>query len=166
MSHTVFIALGANLGDRQDFLRQARLALAEKVSNLACSPVYQTPPWGYLDQPDFLNQVVKAETDLTPQALLDFVKSIENRMGRVKEIHNGPRLIDLDILFYDDIQLEAGRLIIPHPRMAGRGFVLAPLADLAPDLVHPASGKTMAEMLRECDTSGIFVFAPAEEECL
>jgi 2-amino-4-hydroxy-6-hydroxymethyldihydropteridine diphosphokinase len=166
MSHAIFIALGTNLGDRLDYLRQARQALAPKVSIVSCSSVYETPPWGYLDQPPFLNQVVKAETELTPLELLNFVKNIEQELGRTPGIPNGPRLIDLDILFYDDIQIEAGRLVIPHPRIAGRGFVLLPLADLAPDLVHPIFGKTVAEMLAESDQEGITEITPVDQECL
>ena len=166
MPHTVFIALGTNLGDRLDYLRQARRALEPKVSIVSCSPIYETPPWGYLDQPAFLNQVIKAETELKPPDLLNFVKNIEKELGRTPGIPNGPRPIDLDILFYDDLQIEAGRLVIPHPRIAGRGFVLVPLADLAPDLVHPIFGKTIAEMLEESDREGIAEITSMNRECL
>jgi 2-amino-4-hydroxy-6-hydroxymethyldihydropteridine diphosphokinase len=153
--HKTYIALGTNLGDRLENLQQARQALSPQATIIAESPVYETPPWGYLDQPAFLNQVVEAQTLLSPQALIAHLKSLEARLGRVPGILNGPRLIDLDLLFYDDLRLETPTLTIPHPRMVGRGFVLKPLADLAPDYRHPVFGATVAEMLQECDLQGI-----------
>jgi 2-amino-4-hydroxy-6-hydroxymethyldihydropteridine diphosphokinase len=158
MSHQVFIALGTNLGDRPANLETALQALEPKVQIVARSPVYQTPPWGYQDQPDFLNQVVEGRTDLSPQELLVFLKQVESSMGRVKTVQDGPRIIDLDILFYDNRVLETPNLTIPHPRMEGRGFVLVPLADLAPDLLHPVFGLSVREMLSEADRSGIQLF--------
>lgn len=159
MTHTVYLALGSNLGDRLEHLRRAREAMQPAVHIVEASPVYETPPWGYLDQPAFLNQVVKGETELPPTELLVLLKGIEVSMGRETTVRNGPRPIDLDILFYDDLVLEGPKLSIPHPRMAGRGFVLVPLADLAPDLRHPVSGKTVREMLDEADREGIRLFA-------
>jgi len=159
MDHSVYLALGSNLGKREEKLRVARESLSPKVRVLNVSPVYETPPWGYLDQPDFLNQVLEGETRLTPKELLVYLKQIEARMGREKTVRNGPRVIDLDLLFYDDLILEdlSGDypLSLPHPHMAGRAFVLLPLSELAPDLVHPVSGKTIREMLAETDTRGI-----------
>jgi 2-amino-4-hydroxy-6-hydroxymethyldihydropteridine diphosphokinase len=162
MRHIIYIALGTNLGDRLENLNQARQALPPAVEIQACSPVYQTPPWGIKEQPSFLNQVIRAEADLAPQDLMAYLKRLEARLGRVPGAPNGPRLIDLDLLFYDDLCLEGPTLTIPHPRMVGRGFVLAPLADLAPDLRHPNLGITVAEMLLECDLQGIERFASAE----
>jgi 2-amino-4-hydroxy-6-hydroxymethyldihydropteridine diphosphokinase len=165
MRHIIYIALGTNLGDRLDYLRQARKALPPLVMIQACSPVYQTPPWGVQAQPDYLNQVIRAETDFSPHDLLTFLKGLEARLGRQPGARYGPRVIDLDLLFYDDLRLEEPPLTIPHPRMVGRGFVLVPLADLAPGLRHPSLGVTVAEMLLECDTQGIVQFASAESSC-
>lgn len=165
MPHTVYIALGTNLGDRVQNLQNAVKLLKPDVRLLDCSPIYETPPWGYLDQPAFLNQVVRAETDLDPEELLARIKGVEARMGRQKTMLNGPRIIDLDILFYDDLVFKSGNLSIPHPRMAGRAFVLVPLADLAPDLRHPASGQRIEEMLAGIDTTGIRRWSDAAEDC-
>lgn len=165
MSSVVYIALGSNLGDRQANLQAAIQALQPSVRVRECSPVYETPPWGYLDQPAFLNQVVKGETDLSPRELLDLLKRLEAEMGRQKTVLNGPRLIDLDILFYDDLVMDTPQLTIPHPRMRGRGFVLAPLADLAPDLLHPTLGVTVSELLGEADRSGIILYPEPVAGC-
>lgn len=165
MEHTVYIALGTNLGDRLANLRNARFALQPQARLIACSAVYETPPWGYLDQPKFLNQVVKAETKLEPLALLSLLKRLEIELGRLPSLRNGPRVIDLDLLFYDDLQLVLPELIIPHPHMAGRAFVLLPMCDLAPELYHPQQRQTMQEMLAECDLSEIYTVATALQEC-
>ncbi len=158
MTHTVYLALGSNLGDRLEQLHRAQEAMQPAVCIVETSPVYETPPWGFLDQPAFLNQIVKGETELPPTELLVLLKGIEVSMGREPTVRNGPRPIDLDILFYDDLVLDGPKLSIPHPRMEGRGFVLVPLADLAPDLRHPVSGKTVREMLDEADQEGIRLF--------
>ena len=146
ITHTVFIALGSNLGDRLANLQAAIQSLPPAVRPLEQSPVYETAPWGYTDQPDFLNQVVKATTDLSPEQLLTYLKSLEAKLGRSATFRYGPRLIDLDILLYDNLVLETPRLSIPHPRLAERAFVLFPLADLAPDVQHPVTGKTVRQM--------------------
>jgi 2-amino-4-hydroxy-6-hydroxymethyldihydropteridine diphosphokinase len=152
---TVYLALGTNLNDRLANLRAALQSLAPEIILLSQSLIYETPAWGYEEQPAFLNMVVKVQTDLTPPALLAHLKQLENELGRTPSLHWGPRLIDIDILFYDDLILNTPQLVIPHPRLYERGFVLVPLADLAPDLVHPVLGKTIAELLRRVDTSGI-----------
>lgn len=154
-SHSIYIALGSNLGDRLNNLHSAEMALPPAVHVLRGSPVYETPPWGYLDQEDFLNQVLQAETYLTPEELLAYLKRIEARLGRKRSVKNGPRLIDLDILFYDDLIREGPKLTIPHPGIGDRAFVLVPLADLAPDLHHPKSGQTIHELLQKVDQRGI-----------
>jgi 2-amino-4-hydroxy-6-hydroxymethyldihydropteridine diphosphokinase len=154
----VYLGLGTNLGDRLDNLLRARLALHPEVRVLTASPIYETPPWGYLEQPDFLNQVLKAETALPPFALLDYIKEIEVKIGRTPGVRYGPRLIDLDILLYDDISLHTPQLTIPHPRLAERAFALAPLADLAPNLLHPIFNKTIHSLLAEVDSSDIRLF--------
>ncbi len=153
--HIVYLAFGSNLGNRLANLRQALRFLSPAVKVEACSAVYETPPWGILDQPAFYNQVVRATTELSPHALLTYLKQIEQKMGRIETIRNGPRLIDIDILFYDDLELETPQLGIPHPRMEGRAFVWVPLAEIAPNLIHPKLGKTATQVVGELDCSGI-----------
>jgi 2-amino-4-hydroxy-6-hydroxymethyldihydropteridine diphosphokinase len=158
MSHLVYLALGTNLGDRLANLHAAIHALPPAAQPLSASPVYETPPWGYLDQPAFLNQVIQADTDLPPLDLLDLLKRLEVRLGRQPGLRYGPRIIDLDILLYDDLQLETPALTIPHPRLAERAFVLAPLADLAPGLCPPGMSKSVSELLERVDRSGIVLY--------
>jgi 2-amino-4-hydroxy-6-hydroxymethyldihydropteridine diphosphokinase len=155
----VYIALGTNLGDRAANLKLARESLAEAGELVASSLVYQTPPWGIVDQPAFLNQVVQIRTDLRPAELLKYLKALETRMGRVPSVKYGPRLIDMDILFYDQRVIENRQLQVPHPRLAERAFVLVPLADLASDLKHPVSGLSVKEMLVQVDTSNIRLYS-------
>jgi 2-amino-4-hydroxy-6-hydroxymethyldihydropteridine diphosphokinase len=159
MSHLVYIALGTNLGDRLANLTAALRALPPTVQPLAASRVYETPPWGVLDQPAFLNQVIRAQTGLAPLELLAWLKRLETGLGRQPGVRYGPRRIDLDILLYDDLQLETPALTIPHPRLGERAFVLVPLADLAPDLRPPGMEQTVGEMLARLDQSGIQLYA-------
>lgn len=149
----VYLGLGTNLGDRRANLRNAVTALASVARVQSASPVYQSKPWGVTDQPDFLNICLSATTLLPPVALLESLKAIEKSMGREKKIHWGPRLIDIDILLYDTLTLESEILTIPHPYMAVRSFVMAPLADIAPGIIHPQTGKSIADMLAEIDVS-------------
>jgi 2-amino-4-hydroxy-6-hydroxymethyldihydropteridine diphosphokinase len=158
--HLVYIALGSNLGNRAGNLQAAIEALEPEVHSLKCSAVYETPPWGYSDQPQFLNQVIEAETNLTPIALLDYLKKIEVQLGRQETFRFGPRIIDLDIIFYDSEVIDSPPLIIPHPRLAERGFVLMPLADLAPDFRHPILGDSVTDLLSKVETDGIFRVSP------
>lgn len=155
MSHIVYLSLGSNLGNRTANLRAAIAAMPPTINVLGESPTYETPPWGYTEQPAFLNLALKGETDLTPLELLVFLKSVETQVGRVASFRYGPRQIDLDILFYNSLVLETPRLFIPHPRLHERAFVLVPLADLAPDLRHPVFGKTISELLAKVNRSGI-----------
>lgn len=157
--HTVYLALGSNLGDRLANLKQAITALTPQMDVRAKSQVYETPPWGYEDQPKFLNQVIKATTYLDPEPLLKHLKRLEVALGRKASIPNGPRLIDLDILFFDDLVVNKSSLIIPHPRLHERAFVLLPLMDLAPNLVHPVRRQSVRDMAALCDTEGIEKFA-------
>lgn len=162
--HTVYIALGSNLGDRAANLAAAIAALAPRVEVTARSGIYETAPWGYADQPAFLNQVVAGRTALGPREVLAWLKEIESRVGRTKTFRYGPREIDLDILFYDDLTLDEPGLTIPHPRLHERAFVLVPLARIAPDLIHPALGLAMRALLRQVDAGGVAEYPlPAEE---
>lgn len=154
----IYLGLGTNLGDRIDNLKAAREALPPQVTVLRASQVYETPPWGYVDQPPFLNQVIEAQTDLSPYRLLHHLKSIERRLGRTATFRYGPRLIDLDILFFGSQILDLDGLLIPHPRLAERAFVLVPLAELAPELVHPQNGHSIRQLLSHLDTSGVEIF--------
>ena len=158
MAHTVYLGLGSNLGDRSENLRAAQAAIAAQARIRAASPVYETAPWGYTDQPVFLNQVLKVETDLPPAELMADLQRIEVELGRLASFRYGPRLIDIDILLYDDLVLETPGLVIPHPRLAERAFVLVPLADLAADLRHPSLDKTIGELLANVDSSQVHLF--------
>lgn len=151
----LYLALGSNLGDRRANLQSALQALPPAVLVRRASPVYETPPWGLTEQPAFLNMVVEAETGLPPLDLLSHLKRLETQLGRLPAVRYGPRLIDIDILFYDDLVLDSPGLTIPHPRLHERAFVLVPLADLAPDLVHPRLGQTLRDLLAAVDASGI-----------
>jgi 2-amino-4-hydroxy-6-hydroxymethyldihydropteridine diphosphokinase len=151
----VYLALGTNLGDRLENLRAAVHALAPSVRVTALSSVYETSPWGYTDQPAFLNMALAAETDLEPLALIAFLKKLETDLGREKTFRNGPRLIDMDILFYDDLRLDEPGLVIPHPRLQERAFVLVPLNDIAPNLIHPELGRAVRDLLKDVETKGV-----------
>jgi 2-amino-4-hydroxy-6-hydroxymethyldihydropteridine diphosphokinase len=152
---TIYLALGTNLGDRFANLQAAIAALSPAVRVLDQSPVYETPPWGVADQPAFLNMVLRGKTHLQPLELLRNLKDLETALGRVSSIRYGPRLIDMDILFYDSLVLDTPQLTLPHPRLQERAFVLVPLADLEPDLIHPVLGKTIRTLLAEVDTTGV-----------
>jgi len=143
----VFLGIGTNLGDRERNLQAALAILSQKMVILKESSIYQTAPWGYLDQPAFLNQVIEAQTDLSPLNLLGFLKDTEKALGRQANFRYGPRLIDLDILFYGNRVIQTPRLQIPHPRIAQRAFVLVPLAEIAPDFVHPQNRQTVTQLL-------------------
>ncbi len=150
-----YIALGSNLGDRSQNLAQARELLAEHVRTVKASSICETEPWGVADQPHFLNQVIESETDLEVLELLRFLKRIENDMGRTETIRFGPRLIDLDVLLYGEIQMQTPELTIPHPRMTQRAFVLVPLAEIAPHLNIPGTGMTVEEALSKLDPASV-----------
>jgi len=162
MEHVIYLSIGSNVGDRLLNLQNAVTSLAPKVQSVLQSSIYETGPWGYADQPAFLNQAVKAETYLDPNDLLVLLKEIEVSMGRQETFRFGPRLIDLDILFYDELVLDTPKLTIPHPRIAERAFVLIPLAEIAPDLCHPIFKKTIQELKTPLDTSSIELFQSVE----
>lgn len=157
MSH-IFIALGSNLGDRLDNLQSAVDFLDPSVDIISQSHIYETLPWGITEQPFFLNQVIEVDSPLSPQNLLILLKQIEQEMGREPAVRYGPRQIDLDILFFNNLIFYSPELIIPHPRLHERAFVLVPLADIAPEFVHPIYHKTVIELLAKLDRSGVNPF--------
>ncbi len=167
--HRAYIGLGGNLGDRAAALRAALAQLGAIGRILAASSLYETTPWGKSDQPDFLNAACILETDLDPHALLRELQGIERRLGRAREHEErwGPRAIDLDLLLYDDLTLRARDLELPHPGLGERAFALAPLAEIAPDARHPASGLSIRELAERAGTSGVrrlgAALAPAAE---
>lgn len=146
-NYHIALALGTNMGDRLAMLRATVVALRSVVGIEALSPVYETAAAYVTDQPAFLNAALLGRTTLSPPDLLAAVKRVEHELGRVPTFRNGPRLIDIDILYMDDVVLESATLTLPHPRMAEREFVLRPLAALAPDWQHPVTGATVAAML-------------------
>jgi 2-amino-4-hydroxy-6-hydroxymethyldihydropteridine diphosphokinase len=159
LQHHAYLSLGTNLGDRLVNLKTALDALPPEVIVRAESKKYETPAWGFEDQPAFLNMAVMAETDLEPEFLLKHIKQLETRLGREPSFHWGPRLIDIDLLLYDELTLDTPQLVIPHPRLHERAFVLVPLADIAPGLIHPILGKTIRQLLEGMDSSRIIPVA-------
>jgi 2-amino-4-hydroxy-6-hydroxymethyldihydropteridine diphosphokinase len=146
-----YIALGSNLGDREANIKKAFDALKERIQIVKTSSLYETKPMYVEDQGWFLNCAAKIETNLAPEELLKFLKSIEQKLGRKTVKRNGPRTIDLDILFYGDQILKEDDLQVPHPKIGERPFVLVPLAEIAPNLIHPVNKKTIIAMLSELD---------------
>ena len=143
----VYIGIGSNLGDRKEHCLKAVRLFAEKgVVVRRRSSMYETEPWGVKDQPRFINMVIEAETGLTPEELLGVLKEIEEEVGRMETYRWGPRVIDLDILLYDNLAINTPELTIPHPRMHEREFVLRPLVEIAPDKIHPVLKKTIREL--------------------
>lgn len=149
----VALALGSNMGDRQGALRSAIKGMESFVKLTAQSPVYETPPVYVTDQPAFLNMAVLGETALEPLVLLRALKQLEADLGRTPTFHYGPRVIDMDIIFYGDQIYDKAELKIPHPRLAEREFVLRPLADIATGWRHPQNNLTVQEMLAQLPDS-------------
>ncbi|RVB75240.1 MULTISPECIES: 2-amino-4-hydroxy-6-hydroxymethyldihydropteridine diphosphokinase [unclassified Mesorhizobium] len=154
-NNTVYLSLGGNLGDPARSMGAAlRMLDADKNTRVAVvSSLYRTPPWGKLDQPDFLNAAAEISTALAPNALLDLCLDVERRLKRVREERWGPRLIDIDILVFGDRIIHETGLEVPHPRMLERAFVLAPLAEIAPGLT--VGGRSVQERLAALDSAGI-----------
>lgn len=159
MSKRIYLGLGSNLGGRESHLRRAiELLPAAGVTPLRLSSTYETRPMYVTDQPMFLNMVVEAETDAPPRLLIKRLQRIERQMGRQRAAANGPRNIDIDILLYGDKVIQAPELVVPHPRIEERRFVLEPLAELAPELRHPVTGKSIREMLAGVPAGGVRVY--------
>ena len=156
--HRVYLSLGSNLGDRECNLEESARQISEFAVIKKSSSIYETEPWGLKDQPRFLNQVILVETKLAPKELLLHMKTIEQKMGRKKTVRYGPRLIDLDILFYDDLIMKTPDLIIPHPHITERAFVLVPLAEIAPNMIHSQPNKTIRELLKDVDISSVSLY--------
>lgn len=159
----VFLHTGSNQGDRLLNLNEARLALQESVGPvIRSSRIYETAAWGLQDQPDFLNQAIEVHTELEPVQMLETVLGIEQQMGRVRIQKWGQRLIDIDILYYDNLIWESDQLILPHPHLHERNFVLLPLLDIASGFIHPRLKKTTEELLQSCtDTLPVWPFESA-----
>lgn len=145
----IFLGFGANVGNKKRNINLAIKLLKEKVKDITVAPMYESRPVGYKNQANFLNTVLVAETNLSPEELLIFVKNIEKRIGRIKRFRWGPREIDIDILFYDTIVRKDENLEIPHPSIQERDFVLVPLIDLDPDYIHPIFGKFVKTLLEK-----------------
>ncbi|MFT4031117.1 MAG: 2-amino-4-hydroxy-6-hydroxymethyldihydropteridine diphosphokinase [Siphonobacter sp.] len=158
----LFLLLGANLGDRQGTFQQARQAIIDHIGPIIqASSLWETAAWGLTDQPSFLNQVLLIHTALLPLEILQRTQAIEVTLGRVRKEKWGARLLDLDILYCGSEIYETSTLTIPHPYIAQRRFTLAPLAEIAPDFVHPVLKQTQLELLETCsDTSAVAIFNP------
>ncbi|MGI9542773.1 MAG: 2-amino-4-hydroxy-6-hydroxymethyldihydropteridine diphosphokinase [Cyclobacteriaceae bacterium] len=148
----IYLLLGSNLGDRKGHLARACELIEQKVGVVTDrSNIYRTEAWGSTQQPSYYNQVVKINTDLVPSRLLDEILSIEEEIGRVRQSKWESRIIDIDILYYNQQILDESRLALPHPQIPNRRFTLVPLCELAPDLKHPQLGMTNIELLENCE---------------
>lgn len=155
--NTAYIALGSNVGDRLDYLRKGKEMVERKVQIIATSPIYDTEPIGSEDQARFLNAVVAIRTELSPEDLLALCLDIEKVNGRTRDARNAPRTLDLDLIFYNSFVHNSTDLTLPHPRMHERAFVLSPLADINPELVHPVLQASVKELLAQCEMKERFI---------
>ena len=148
--HTVYLSTGSNLGNRENYLLQAEEAIIEFIGHIdARSSIMETAPWGKTEQPNFLNRALRIKTKLPPLFLMETILEIEREMGRNRQEKWGPRIIDLDVLFFDNRIIDEDGLRVPHPHLHERDFVLKPMVEIAPDFIHPVLHKTMAELLAE-----------------
>ncbi len=145
--HTAYVAFGSNIGEKENYIKRALEKIEEReIKIIKVSPIYETEPYGVLDQDSFLNGVVKIETNLTPENLIKELLLIEKQLDRVRERRWGPRTIDLDIIFYDDLIINRNNLIIPHKDMENREFVLKPLCDIDENFIHPVLKKSVKQL--------------------
>ncbi len=152
MANSVFISLGGNLGNTREIFKNVYAEIEKKLGPITKkSSIYQTAAWGPIPQPDFLNQVLLLSTESMPETVMAILLDIEESLGRIREERWGPRVIDLDILFYEDLIQSTELLQLPHPEIANRKFVLIPLVEIAADKTHPISQKTMSELLAETE---------------
>ncbi len=154
----IYLSTGSNLGNRDQNLASALASLSDIISVSAVSSIYETEPWGYADQPAFLNQVVAGTSPLDPPSIHALIQHIETGLGREPTFRYGPRLIDIDILSIGSLVLDTPQLIIPHPRMQERAFVLVPLAEIAPAWVHPVLHINIKTLLDKVDASGVKLY--------
>lgn len=148
---SIFISIGSNLGNRIDACAQAneRIDSEKEITVIKKSSLFETEPVGYKDQPNFINQLIKIRTELSPENLLNFLLLIERELGRIRSMHWGPRIVDLDLLFYGQKVINSTNLIVPHPELHKRRFVLIPFSEIAPCFYHPLLKKTATELLVE-----------------
>ncbi len=160
LPHELYLHIGSNINDRAAYLINARKAIQAQIGPiLRASSIFETAAWGITNQPDFLNQALYLRTYLSPQDCLAATQRIETQLGRKRQINWGPRTIDIDLLFYDDLVLETDALQLPHPWLHQRQFVLAPLAEIAPDLLHPTLHKSIQELKATCrDEADVWVW--------
>ncbi|ENK0838777.1 2-amino-4-hydroxy-6-hydroxymethyldihydropteridine diphosphokinase [Clostridium botulinum] len=148
--HTAYVAFGSNIGEKENYIKRALEKIEERdIKIIKVSPIYETEPYGVLDQDNFLNGVVRIETNLTPEDLIKELLLIEKQLDRVRERRWGPRTIDLDIIFYDDLIINKNNLIIPHKDMENREFVLKPLCDIDENFIHPVLKKSVRQLYDE-----------------
>lgn len=147
----IFLGLGTNVAPKKAYLSEVKAYIEEEVGPVvAASSLYETAAWGKTDQSDFMNQVIEIQSQLSPIALLDTVLAIEKKMGRVRIEKWAERIIDIDLLFYGQEMIQEARLVVPHPFIAVRNFVLAPLVEIAPDFIHPLAELSIAELYEQC----------------
>lgn len=157
----VYIAIGSNIEPTKNINKAINL-IKEQIEIKKISPVYRSKPVGFLEQPDFLNLVIKVETNYSPIHLMNYLKQIEQQLKKDKKVKDGPRTIDLDILLYGQIQCNDP--IVPHPRMHNRIFVLKPLTDIDPNIIHPTIRKTASQLLQTCKDQDMAVFGHVHQK--